>query len=113
MNRNKVYDVFKLLAFIFCFAGIPFIMIMTGYFYTRYENKTLMLNKLANDVSVIHSQLELFSDQQNFWSLLFEENISQKTKAGKNTEESMQNYANSLKELNQKYDFDYLVYKVK
>ena len=113
MNKKKVYDLFKLFAFIFCFAGIPFIMIITGFFYTRYENKVLMLNNLTNDVSVIHSQLEFFSNQENFWGLLFEENIAKNTKVSNNIEESMQNFANSLKELNQKYDFDYLVYNPK
>ncbi|MBP5469451.1 MAG: hypothetical protein J6Z11_09425, partial [Candidatus Riflebacteria bacterium] len=113
MNRNRVYDLIKIILFILCFVAIPSVMIITGYCYTWQKNKNTFFRNLSREISDFFTNLESFSDQQKFWCLLFNNNIIAKTKKGKGIKETIENLDNSFKELNKYFDFDYIVYNPK
>ena len=112
-NKKKILDFIKLTAFIFCFAGIPLIILIVGYYYTWNQNKNYSIKNLSYKASAILTELSLFADQQKFWYHLFDKNINQKKQKVKTIAEAMQNHEKSLKELNKNYDFEYIIYNPK
>lgn len=113
MNKTKLYDYIKFIAFVVCFAGIPFAIVITGYYYTWIQNKSIFEKNLSREINAFFTRLEPFADQQKFWYFLFDNQINKKTKKGKNTLESIQKIANQLDILKKDYDFDYIVYNPK
>ena len=112
-NKKKILDFIKLTAFILCFAGIPLIILLVGYYYTWHQNKNYLIKNLSYKASAILTELSLFADPQEFWYHLFDKNINQKKQKVKTIAETMQNYEKSLKELNKNYDFEYIIYNPK
>ena len=52
-NKKKILDFIKLTAFIFCFAGIPLIILIVGYYYTWNQNKNYSIKNLSYKASAI------------------------------------------------------------
>lgn len=115
MKKNRIYDLIKFVIFVICFVVIPSIMVITGYFYTRQKNKNTFFKSLSREISGFFTNLESFSDKQRFWCLLFNNNIiiKNQTKKEKEIKKTIENLGNSFKELNEYYDFDYIVYHPK
>lgn len=110
MSRAKIYDYIKFIAFVLCFAGIPLTLVITGYYYTWIQNKSIFEKSLSREIGAFYTKLELFADQQKFWYFLFDDRINKKTKKGKDTNECLKILASELDSLKKDYDFDYIVY---
>ncbi|MBP5470406.1 MAG: hypothetical protein J6Z11_14305, partial [Candidatus Riflebacteria bacterium] len=110
MNRAKLIDYLKLIAFVLCFAGIPLAMVIAGYYYTLIKNNNIYEKSVFREISNYYTRLESISDQEKFWYYLFDNRINKNTKKGNTTKESLKNLASELKTLKKDYDFDYIVY---
>lgn len=110
MKNIKGLDFIKLIIFIFCFAGIPLFMVLTGYYYSLLQNKNIYIKDLSQKFSTLYTKFSSFEEQERFWYLLFEENIKNNITKSNNITESLTKIANSFKELKKDYDFEYIVY---
>ena len=110
MKKQQLFNFLKFLIFIICFCIIPLLLILLGYYYTWQKNEKTLIKNLSNKVSSLYSNLALFSDQQKFWYLLFQNKIENSSNQGKNTQETLKNHAKAFEDLNKIYDFDYIVY---
>ena len=46
MSRAKLYKYIEFIAFALCFAGIPLAMVITGYYYTWIQNRSIFEKNL-------------------------------------------------------------------
>ena len=113
MNKTKLYDYLKFIVFVVCFAGIPFAIVITGYYYTWIQNKSIFEKNISREINAFFTRLEPFADQQKFWYFLFDNRINGNAKKGKDTSETLEKLAHELDSLKQNYDFDYIVYHPK
>ena len=113
MSRAKLYKYIEFIAFALCFAGIPLAMVITGYYYTWIQNRSIFEKNLSREISAFYTRLEPFADQQKFWYFLFDNRINKKTRRGKDSSETLTILANELNSLRKDYDFDYIVYHPK
>ena len=67
MNNADLRKRLNFYAFILCFAVIPLIVVLGGYYYTQSQNRELFLKSKSKAISSFFTKLSMFADPQRFW----------------------------------------------
>ncbi len=110
MSKQRFFDLLKFFAFVVCFAGIPLGMMIFGYYHTKNTNRENDIKNLTSNISTFYTKLNPFAEQEKFWWYLFNSQVVEPMSYNRLPKESMREFARRFSNLNEKYDFEYVVY---
>lgn len=110
MNNADLRKRLNFYAFILCFAVIPLIVVLGGYYYTQSQNRELFLKSKSKAISSFFTKLSMFADPQRFWCYMLRDNVTYKIANNGDQLQILKNAALTMKKVGDIYGFDYMAY---
>lgn len=105
MSRLK--RIGRWVAFVFCFVGIPGLLIFFGINYLKVQGSQNRLDNRFKELGRLYQELRRFSDPQNFWCSMLKHKFAPDTIKAANAAE---NIVDRIKEIRKNLRFNYVIF---
>lgn len=107
MNKIGSNKMFFWIAFMFCFAGIPGLLLTTGLFYTHTQHLANQISLHQSNIGRSYSDLQAYADGQKFWCHYLNSRISPTTINGPEAQNKLKS---TLEKAHQNFGLNYILF---